>query len=113
MLQNATEDILGVFEEVRFDRNGATRLDSEPYPVLHVDSVLEKIEIVLIERPEAAPSAEIALGLVPAAIGNGIRRYRCKAASGCRSRPSTSKWRSDEVGVTSLRLAVVLEISCK
>ena|SRR5262249_38431671 len=86
MLQNATEDILGVFEEVRFDRNGATRLDSEAYPVLHVDSVLEKIEIVLIERPEAAPSAEIALGLVPAAIGNGIRRYRCKAVSGCRSR---------------------------
>jgi hypothetical protein len=43
MLQNATEDILGVFEEVRFDRNGATRLDSEAYSVLHADSVLEKI----------------------------------------------------------------------
>jgi hypothetical protein len=60
MLQNATEDILRVFEEVRFDRNGVTRLDSEAYPVLHVDSILEKIEIVLIERPQAAPSAEIA-----------------------------------------------------
>ncbi len=34
----------------------------------------EKIEIVLIKRPEAAPSgaAEMALGLVPAAIGNAV-----------------------------------------
>ena len=44
------------------------------YPVLHIDTVPDSIEIVLIERPEAAPSgaAEMALGLVPAAIGNAV-----------------------------------------
>jgi len=52
MLGFFTEDILRVFEEARFDRNGGTRLDSEAYQVLRVDSVREKIEIVLIERPK-------------------------------------------------------------
>jgi nicotinate dehydrogenase subunit B len=44
------------------------------YPVLHIDTVPENIEIVLIKRPEAAPSgaAEMALGLCPAAIGNAV-----------------------------------------
>jgi nicotinate dehydrogenase subunit B len=63
-----------MFEEVRFNENMVTSVDWESYPVLHIDSVPEKIEIVLIERPEAAPSgaAEMALGLVPAAIGNAV-----------------------------------------
>jgi CO/xanthine dehydrogenase Mo-binding subunit len=39
-----------------------------------MNAVPEQIEIVLIDRPEAAPSgaAEMALGLVPAAIGNAV-----------------------------------------
>jgi CO/xanthine dehydrogenase Mo-binding subunit len=39
---------------------------------LTVDGNVCAIEMLLIERPEAAPSgaAEMALGLVPAAIGN-------------------------------------------
>ncbi|MEA2906100.1 MAG: nicotinate dehydrogenase subunit [Alphaproteobacteria bacterium] len=63
-----------LFEEVRFDENMVTSVDWLSYPVLHIDSVPEKIEILLIERPEEAPSgaAEMALGLVPAAIGNAV-----------------------------------------
>jgi CO/xanthine dehydrogenase Mo-binding subunit len=63
-----------MFEEVRFDQNMVTSVDWLTYPVLHMNAVPEKIEIVLIDRPEAAPSgaAEMALGLVPAAIGNAV-----------------------------------------
>jgi nicotinate dehydrogenase subunit B len=63
-----------MFEEVRFDRNMVTSVDWVSYPVLHMNAVPEKIDIVLIDRPEAAPSgaAEMALGLVPAAIGNAV-----------------------------------------
>ncbi len=63
-----------MFEEVRFDENMVTSVDWSTYPVLHVDMVPSRIDIVLIDRPEAAPSgaAEMALGLVPAAIGNAV-----------------------------------------
>lgn len=63
-----------MFEEVRFDHNMVTSVNWATYPVLHINSIPEKIKIVLIERPEAAPSgaAEMALGLVPAAIGNAV-----------------------------------------
>jgi len=63
-----------MLEEVRFDANIVTSVDWESYPVLHMDGVPEKIDIVLIRRPEEAPSgaAEMALGLVPAAIGNAV-----------------------------------------
>jgi CO/xanthine dehydrogenase Mo-binding subunit len=63
-----------MFEEVRFDENMVTSVDWQSYPVLHMDAVPEKIEIVLIDRPQAAPSgaAEMALGLCPAAIGNAV-----------------------------------------
>jgi CO/xanthine dehydrogenase Mo-binding subunit len=63
-----------MFEEVRFDQNMVTSVDWLTYPVLYIDSVPKTIDIVLIERPEEAPSgaAEMALGLVPAAIGNAV-----------------------------------------
>ncbi len=63
-----------MFEEVTFDANMVTSVDWQSYPVLHIGDLPEKIEIVLIKRPEAAPSgaAEMALGLVPAAIGNAV-----------------------------------------
>ena len=63
-----------MFEEVRFDANMVTSVDWATYPVLHVADVPAQIDIVLIERPEAAPSgaAEMCLGLVPAAIGNAV-----------------------------------------
>ena len=61
-------------EEVRFDQNMVTSVDWDSYPVMHMDGIPEKIDIVLIQRPEEAPSgaAEMALGLVPAAIGNAV-----------------------------------------
>ena len=63
-----------LFEEVRFDENMVTSVDWLTYPVLHIGSVPKTIEIHLINRTEAAPSgaAEMALGLVPAAIGNAV-----------------------------------------
>jgi CO/xanthine dehydrogenase Mo-binding subunit len=63
-----------MLEEVRFDANMVTSVDWESYPVMHMDGLPERIDIVLIERPEEAPSgaAEMALGLVPAAIGNAV-----------------------------------------
>jgi CO/xanthine dehydrogenase Mo-binding subunit len=63
-----------LFEEVRFDANMVTSVDWASYPVLMMNSVPASIEIELISRPEEAPSgaAEMALGLVPAAIGNAV-----------------------------------------
>jgi CO/xanthine dehydrogenase Mo-binding subunit len=63
-----------LFEEVRFDENMVTSVDWKTYPVLHIGSMPGSIEIHLIDRPEAAPSgaAEMALGLVPAAVGNAV-----------------------------------------
>jgi nicotinate dehydrogenase subunit B len=62
------------FEEVRFDAEKVTSVDWQSYPVLHADFPLPQIDIVLIERPAEAPSgaAEMALGLVPAAVGNAV-----------------------------------------
>ena len=63
-----------MLEEVRFDHEKVTSVDWLTYPVLHMKATPEKIDIVLIDRPEAAPSgaAEMALGLCPAAIGNAV-----------------------------------------
>jgi CO/xanthine dehydrogenase Mo-binding subunit len=63
-----------MIEEVHFDQNMVTSVDWLTYPVIHIDAIPESIEIVLIKHPEAAPSgaAEMALGLVPAAIGNAV-----------------------------------------
>jgi len=63
-----------MFEEVRFDKNMVTSVDWQTYPVLRTDFALPQIDVVLIDRREEAPSgaAEMALGLVPAAIGNAV-----------------------------------------
>jgi nicotinate dehydrogenase subunit B len=63
-----------MLEELRFDENMVTSVDWETYPVLYADFPLPQIDIVLVDRPEEAPSgaAEMALGLVPAAIGNAV-----------------------------------------
>ncbi len=61
-------------EEVRFDENMVTSVDWLTYPVLKMDGVPKSIEIVLIDRPEEPPSgaAEMAVGPLPAAIGNAF-----------------------------------------
>jgi nicotinate dehydrogenase subunit B len=63
-----------MFEELRFDHTMVTSVDWESYPVLRADFPLPQIDIVLVDRPEEAPSgaAEMALGLVPAAVGNAV-----------------------------------------
>jgi len=63
-----------MLEELRFDANMVTSVDWQTYPVLYADFPLPRIDIVLVDRPEEAPSgaAEMALGLVPAAIGNAV-----------------------------------------
>ena len=61
-------------EELQFSHEKVTSVDWLTYPVLHMPQVPPKIEVHLINRPEAAPSgaAEMALGLVPAAMGNAF-----------------------------------------
>lgn len=61
-------------EELTWDRNAVTSVDWLTYPVLHMPQVPPEIVVHLIERPEAAPSgaAEMALGLVPAAMANAV-----------------------------------------
>jgi CO/xanthine dehydrogenase Mo-binding subunit len=61
-------------EEVRFDQNMVTSVDWLTYPVVKMDGVPKSIEVVLIDRPEVAPSgaAEMAVGPLPAAIGNAV-----------------------------------------
>ncbi len=61
-------------EELTWNRDMVTSLDWASYPVLHMEHVPPKIDIHLIERPDAPPSgaAEMALGLVPAAMGNAV-----------------------------------------
>ncbi len=63
-----------MIEETQFDANMVTSVDWLTYPVLHIGDLPDAIDIHLIERPDVAPSgaAEMALGLVPAAIGNAV-----------------------------------------
>ncbi len=63
-----------MFEELRFNSDMVTSVDWITYPVLHMDSVPDSIEIHLIDRKDFAPSGagEMALGLVPAAVGNAV-----------------------------------------
>jgi CO/xanthine dehydrogenase Mo-binding subunit len=63
-----------MYEEVRFDQNMVTSVDWLSYPVVKMDGVPKSIEIVLIDRPDMPSSgaAEMAVGPLPAAIGNAI-----------------------------------------
>ncbi|HLH98952.1 MAG TPA: molybdopterin cofactor-binding domain-containing protein [Xanthobacteraceae bacterium] len=63
-----------LWEEVQFDQNMVQSVDWLTYPVIKMDSVPKSIEIVLIDRPEEPSSgaAEMAVGTLPAAIGNAI-----------------------------------------
>jgi len=63
-----------MWEEVRFDENMVTSVDWLTYPVVKMDGVPRSIEIVLLDRPQEPPSgaAEMAVGPIPAAIGNAV-----------------------------------------
>ena len=63
-----------LFEEVRFDRNTVTSVDWVNYPILEIGDTPESIEVVLINRPEVAPSGagEPSIRPLPAAVANAF-----------------------------------------
>jgi CO/xanthine dehydrogenase Mo-binding subunit len=71
VIQSASRTL---WEEVRFDRNTVTSVDWLTYPILDITEAPEAIEIVLINRPEVAPSGagEASTRPIAAAIANAI-----------------------------------------
>ena len=63
-----------LFEEVRFDRDSVASVDWASYPILEMPDAPEAIEIVIIDRPDVAPSGagEPALRVIAAAVGNAF-----------------------------------------
>ncbi len=63
-----------LWEEVKFDSKNVTSIDWLTYPILDITETPETIDLVLINRPEIAPSgaAEAAMRPIPAAIANAI-----------------------------------------
>src|SRR6266568_3859336 len=63
-----------LFEEVRFDREKVTSIDWMSYPILEIRDAPEAIEVVLINRPEIAPSGagEPSIRVIPAAVANAF-----------------------------------------
>ena len=63
-----------LFEQVRFDRDSVTSVDWASYPILEMHDAPESIEIVLINRPESAPSGagEPSIRVIPAAVANAF-----------------------------------------
>lgn len=63
-----------LFEEVKFDRNSVTSVDWASYPILEMRDAPESIEVVLINRPEAAPTGagEPTMRSIPAAVANAF-----------------------------------------
>ncbi len=63
-----------LFEEVRFDREKVTSVDWLSYPILEIRDAPEAIEVVLINRPEVAPTGagEPTIRVIPAAVANAF-----------------------------------------
>ncbi len=63
-----------LFEQVRFDRDSVTSVDWASYPILEMPDAPESIEVVLIDRPEIAPSGagEPTIRVIPAAVANAF-----------------------------------------
>jgi nicotinate dehydrogenase subunit B len=63
-----------LYEEVRFDRDSVTSVDWASYPILEMPDAPESIEVVLIDRPEVAPTGagEPTIRVIPAAIANAF-----------------------------------------
>jgi CO/xanthine dehydrogenase Mo-binding subunit len=63
-----------LWEEVNFDRGSVTTIDWATYPILDITETPEHVEVVLIDRPEVAPSGsgEPSIRAVAAAIANAI-----------------------------------------
>jgi nicotinate dehydrogenase subunit B len=63
-----------LFEEVRFDRDQVRSVDWATYPILEMPDAPERIDIVLINRPDlpATGAGEPSTRTVPAAIANAV-----------------------------------------
>jgi CO/xanthine dehydrogenase Mo-binding subunit len=63
-----------LFEEVRFDRDQVLSVDWASYPILEMQDAPERIDIVLVNRPDlpASGAGEPSTRTVPAAIANAI-----------------------------------------
>ena len=63
-----------LWEEVKFDNRNVTSIDWMSYPILDITETPEKIDVVLINHPEIAPSGagEPSIRPVAAAIANAI-----------------------------------------
>ena len=63
-----------LFEEVRFEPGAVTSVDWLSYPILSLKDAPESIEVVLLNRPEAAPTGagEATSRIIPAALANAF-----------------------------------------
>ena len=63
-----------LWEEVKFDNKSVTSVDWRTYPILDMTQAPEQVDIVMINRPEVAPSGagEAASRPVPGAIANAV-----------------------------------------
>ena len=63
-----------VYEQVRFDRDAVSSVDWASYPILEIEDAPAAIEVVLINRPEVAPSGagEPTMRVIPAAVANAF-----------------------------------------
>jgi CO/xanthine dehydrogenase Mo-binding subunit len=63
-----------LFEEVRFDERSVTSVDWASYPILELRDAPEAIDIVLIDRPDMAPSGagEPTMRCIPGAVANAF-----------------------------------------
>jgi nicotinate dehydrogenase subunit B len=63
-----------LWEEVKFDNRTVTSVDWRTYPILDVTQAPEQVDIVMINRPNIAPSGagEAASRPVPGAIANAV-----------------------------------------
>ena len=63
-----------LFEEVRFDQNMVTSVDWLSYPILDMRDAPESVDVVLINRPDVAPTGagEATSRVVPAAVANAF-----------------------------------------
>ncbi len=59
---------------MRFDREKVTSVDWLSYPILEIRDAPEAIEVVLINRPEVAPTGagEPSIRVIPAAVANAF-----------------------------------------
>jgi CO/xanthine dehydrogenase Mo-binding subunit len=63
-----------LFEEVKFDRERVLSVDWTSYPILEIQDAPERIDVVLINRPDlpATGAGEPSTRTVPAAIANAL-----------------------------------------